>query len=156
MKDEIWKPIKDYEGLYEISNLGRVKSLNYSRTGKEQILKPQKRKNGYLGVILCYKNTQKQVNIHRLVAEAFIPNPENKPYVDHINTDKLDNRACNLRWVTQKELKVDKRTFNRNPLQQYDIIYAIIEERDKKKQVNGQWVSTGEKQSILANYRIVV
>ena len=103
MKDEIWKPIKDYEGLYEISNLGRVKSLNYSRTGKEQILKPQKRKNGYLGVILCYKNTQKQVNIHRLVAEAFIPNPENKPYVDHINTDKLDNRACNLRWVTQKE-----------------------------------------------------
>ena len=103
MKDEIWKPIKDYEGLYEISNLGRVKSLNYSRTGKEQILKHQKRKNGYLGVILCYKNTQKQVNIHRLVAESFIPNPDNKPYVDHINTDKLDNRACNLRWVTQKE-----------------------------------------------------
>lgn len=62
----------------------------------------------------------------------------------------------NLHDGTQKELKVDKRTFNRNPLQQYDTIYAIIEERDKKKQVNGQWVSTGEKQNILANYRIVV
>ena len=62
----------------------------------------------------------------------------------------------NLHDGTQKELKVDKRTFTRNPLQQYDTIYAIIEERDKKKQVNGQWVSTGEKQSILANYRIVV
>ena len=62
----------------------------------------------------------------------------------------------NLHDGTQKELKVDKRTFNRNPLQQYDTIYAIIEERDRKKQVDGQWVSTGEKQSILANYRIVV
>ena len=62
----------------------------------------------------------------------------------------------NLHDGTQTELKVDKRTFTRNPLQQYDTIYAIIEERDKKKQVNGQWVSTGEKQSVLANYRIVV
>ena len=62
----------------------------------------------------------------------------------------------NLHDGTQKELKVDKRTFTRNPLQQYDTIYAIIEERDKKKKVDGQWVSTGEKQSILANYRIVV
>ena len=62
----------------------------------------------------------------------------------------------NLHDGTQKELKVDKRTFTRNPLQQYDTIYAIIEERDKKKKVDGQWVSTSEKQSVLANYRIVV
>ena len=62
----------------------------------------------------------------------------------------------NLHDGTQTELKVDKRTFTRNPLQQYDTIYAIIEERDKKKLVKGQWVSTGEKQSVLANYRIVV
>ena len=62
----------------------------------------------------------------------------------------------NLHDGTQKELKVDKRTFTRNPLQQFDTIYAIIEERDKKKKVDGQWVSTGEKQSVLANYRIVV
>ena len=62
----------------------------------------------------------------------------------------------NLHDGTQKELKIDKRTFTRNPLQQYDTIYAIIEERDKKKKVDGQWVSTGEKQSVLANYRIVV
>ena len=62
----------------------------------------------------------------------------------------------NLHDGTQKELKVDKRTFTRNPLQQFDTIYAIIEERDRKKQVDGQWVSTGEKQNILANYRIVV
>ena len=62
----------------------------------------------------------------------------------------------NLHDGAQKELKVDKRTFTRNPLQQFDTIYAIIEERDRKKQVEGQWVSTGEKQSVLANYRIVV
>lgn len=62
----------------------------------------------------------------------------------------------NLHDGTQKELKVDKRTFTRNPLQQFDTVYATIEERDKKKKVDGQWVSTGEKQNVLSNYRIVV
>lgn len=62
----------------------------------------------------------------------------------------------NLHEGTQKELKVDKRTFTKNPLQQFDTIYATIEERDRKKKVDGQWVSTGEKQNVLSNYRIVI
>ena len=100
--NEIWKPIKDYEGLYEVSNLGRVKSLNYKRTGKEKILKNSER-NGYLVVSLVKNGKLKQFYVHKLVAEAFILNPENKPCIDHINTIRNDNRIENLRWVTYKE-----------------------------------------------------
>ena len=103
MKEEVWKPIKDYEGLYEISNLGRVKSLNYKRTGKEKILKNTVCNDGYLKVGLTKNGKDKVFRIHRLVAEAFIPNPENKPFIDHINTIRDDNRIENLRWCTQKE-----------------------------------------------------
>lgn len=109
MEEEIWKPIKDYEGLYEISSLGRVKSLNYNRTGKKKILKNMKNSNGYLVVSLTKFGKQKNYLIHRLVAEAFIPNPEGKPHIDHINTIKNDNSIENLRWVTNKEN-------NNNPL----------------------------------------
>ena len=109
MKEEVWKPIKDYEGLYEISNLGRVKSLNYKRTGKEKILKNTENSKGYLIVCLTKNEKRKQFKIHRLVAEAFIPNPEDKPCIDHINTIKNDNRVENLRWVTNEEN-------NNNPL----------------------------------------
>jgi hypothetical protein len=100
---EIWKPIKDYEGLYEVSNLGRVKSLNYNRTKKEGMLKLFEDKDGYLMVNLSKDKITYQFKIHRLVAETFIPNPENKPCVDHINTIKNDNRVENLRWVSCKE-----------------------------------------------------
>ena len=108
MEEEIWKPIKDYEGLYEVSNLGRVKSLNYRGTGKERILKNIECK-GYLTVCLTKNGKQKVLKVHRLVAEVFIPNPEGKPCIDHINTIKTDNRVENLRWVTHKEN-------NNNPL----------------------------------------
>ena len=100
---EEWKPIKDYEGLYEVSNLGRVKSLNYKRTGKEKILKNIECRNGYLAVSLTKLGKQKVFYIHKLVAEAFIPNPENKPCVDHINTIRTKNEVTNLRWVTYEE-----------------------------------------------------
>ena len=109
MEEEIWKPIKDYEGLYEVSNLGRVKSLNYRGTRKERILKNTERSNGYLAIGLIKNGKTKMFRVHRLVAEAFIPNPENKPCVDHINTIRDDNRVENLRWVTYKEN-------NNNPL----------------------------------------
>lgn len=97
---EYWRNIKDYEGLYQVSNHGRVKSLKY---GKEKILKAGKNKKGYLYVVLCKYGVKKTFRVHRLVAEAFIPNPENKPCIDHINTDRTDNRADNLRWCTQKD-----------------------------------------------------
>lgn len=100
---EIWKDIEDYEGKYQVSNMGRVKSLNYGRTGEERILKPGKDTKGYSQVGLYKNNKRKGVKVHRLVATAFIENPENKPCIDHINTIRTDNRAENLRWCTAKE-----------------------------------------------------
>lgn len=100
---EIWKDIKGYEGLYIVSNMGRIKSLNYNHTGEEKIMKTRKRENGYYYLNLCKNNVRHSINVHRIVAETYIPNPENKPYIDHINTIRDDNRVENLRWVTPKE-----------------------------------------------------
>lgn len=100
---EIWKDVEGYKGKYQVSNMGRVKSLNYLRTGKERILSPGKNGKGYLFVILWKNNKQKKLFVHRLVALAFIENPENKKQIDHINTIRTDNRVCNLRWCTAKE-----------------------------------------------------
>ena len=108
---EVWKDIQGYEGLYQVSNLGRVKSLgriidrlvygNYWQ--EERILKLHKTKYGYLMVELRKNKKPKNFLVHRLVAIAFILNPENKPEVDHINANKADNNVNNLRWVTAKE-----------------------------------------------------
>lgn len=106
MEKEIWKDISGYEGLYQVSNLGRVKRLaGISIKGKdikERILTVSNHK-GYLMITLYKDKKQKTYRIHRLVAEAFIPNPDNKPEVDHINTIRDDNRVENLRWVTKSE-----------------------------------------------------
>lgn len=99
---EIWKPVVGYEGLYEVSNLGNVRSLNYNHTNKPKLLKQDLCKNNNLRVTL-YNRTKKRFLVHRIVAEAFIPNPYNKPEIDHINTIRTDNRVENLRWVTHTE-----------------------------------------------------
>lgn len=99
---EEWKDIKNYPD-YMVSNQGRVISLNFKRTGKEQVLRCCKGKDGYLAVKLYKNGKLKNFKVHRLVSEAFIPNTDNKPFIDHINTDKTDNRVENLRWVTSKE-----------------------------------------------------
>lgn len=102
---EIWKDIISYEGLYQISNKGRVKSLSGKSANinkAEIILKPYITR-GYFMVRFSKKGKEKAHYIHRLIAEAFIDNPNNKPQVNHINFKKLDNRIKNLEWVTNRE-----------------------------------------------------
>ena len=100
---EVWKDIKGYEGLYQVSNMGKIKSLKFSHGNKEKILKGNKEKFGYL-VVTLYKNKgRKNFKIHRLVAETFIPNPKNLPQVNHIDGNKQNNRIDNLEWCTAKE-----------------------------------------------------
>ena len=99
---EIWKPIKDFEGLYEISNLGNIRSLNFNHTKKVRILKQNTNHNGYKYINLCKNSKQKGLRIHRLVAEAFIPNPNNYSQVNHIDENKSNNKVDNLEWCTCK------------------------------------------------------
>lgn len=100
---EKWKDIEGYEGLYQISNLGRVKSLGNgkSNNSKEKILKCGKSKQGYIFVSLSKKGKKKNYLIHRLVAQAFIDNPDNLPEVNHINEDKTNNCVDNLEYCNR-------------------------------------------------------
>lgn len=102
MKEEIWKIILDFPD-YKVSNLGRIKSYKYDKING-RLLKLTPNKNGYIQVWLCNEHIgKKQIYVHRLVAEAFILNPENKPEVNHINEDKENNEWYNLEWVTSEE-----------------------------------------------------
>ena len=111
MEKEIWKDIEGYVGLYQVSNLGRVRSLDRTIVYKEgkkhfykgQILKQCRNKKGYLRVPLSTNDMRKTVIVHRLVATAFIPNPLSLPQVNHKDGNKANNSALNLEWVTGSE-----------------------------------------------------
>lgn len=94
---EIWKDIEGYEGVYHVSNLGRVK-----RVATNRVLQPYRNKVGYLLVYLCKNGKRKTHRIHRLVAQSFIPNQENKPEVNHLDENKSNNMVSNLEWSTRK------------------------------------------------------
>lgn len=99
--NEQWRPVEGYEGLYEVSNLGRIKSLNYNHTGVEKVLKPKNNK-GYLRVDLRKDGKHKFFLVHRLVATAFLPNPEGFEQVNHINEDKTNNCVDNIEWCSRR------------------------------------------------------
>lgn len=99
---EIWRNLKGYEGLYEVSSLGKVKSLQ-RRGATTKIIKPRKNSNGYLIVGLHKNGIRKEVAIQRLVAMTFIKNVKGKPEVNHIDGNKENNNVSNLEWVTHKE-----------------------------------------------------
>lgn len=130
MAKEIWKDIKDYEGLYQVSNLGNVKSLKFRNKmtifERERLLTPKNNK-GYLRVRLSKNNKQRTYSIHRLVANSFIPNNENKPCVNHINGNKKDNRPENLEWCSYSENEQHSRKvlgkipINRKKVNKYDL-----------------------------------
>lgn len=129
--DEIWADIPHYEGHYQVSNLGRVKSLYYRNNNsfipnREKILK-QLDANGYKRVRLFEKGIHNQFSVHRLVAQVFIPNPENKPCINHIDGNKENNKVDNLEWCTYSENEqhsrkvLGKEPINRKKVNQYDL-----------------------------------
>ena len=149
---EIWKDIKDYEGLYQVSNLGRVRSVdryvkskgNSKRLVKGKILKLYINNCGYCFVLL----KGKCLLVHRLVAETFKPNPHNYPTVDHINRIKTDNRVENLRWAPW-ELQAKNRipSQKNRPVLQYTLDgqfvaeYSSINEAARQTGVNQTSIS---------------
>lgn len=102
---ESWRDIAGYEGKYQVSNLGNVRALDFHREGKIETLRQKKCKDGYYQVALSKDCKAKYFRVHRLVAQAFISNPENKPLINHINGIKTDNMAENLEWCTLLENK---------------------------------------------------
>lgn len=109
--EEIWKDIQGYEGLYQVSNLGNIKSLHYrARTGnpKSNIqysrnMKLFIEKSGYVSIKLCKSGHSKRYLVHRIVANAFIPNPQSKPQINHKDGNKSNNTVNNLEWTTNSE-----------------------------------------------------
>ena len=99
MSNEIWKDIEGYEGLYQVSNKGRVKSFH---SGEGKIIKLGTHPQGYKLVVLSKRGQTKTCRVHRLVAQAFIPNPENLPVVNHKDENPSNNNVENLEWCTQK------------------------------------------------------
>lgn len=165
MEQEIWKDIENYEGYYQISNLGRVKSLErYKKIKtkkvllKERIMKPHKQygksDNEYLDIILYKNGKSERFYVHRLVAKAFIPNPENKNQVNHKDKNKQNNNVYNLEWCTQNENVKHSYTFpdrKRNkalygvvgfdnktskPVKQYDLDGNFIKEWGSARQAS--------------------
>lgn len=118
---EIWKDIPEYEGLYKISSLGRISS-SYSRKILSPTISGHKGKD-YYAITLVKNGIKKRFHIHKLVAISFIPNPDNLPCIDHINTDRYDNRVENLKWCTFSQN-------NLNPITKQKKLKPVVQLKD--------------------------
>ena len=141
MIEEIWRPVVGYEGLYEVSSYGRVRSLDryveYSNgricLHKGKVLSPVKSNLGYLLVSLYLNKNMKIITVHKLVAQAFIENPDNLPEINHKDEDKTNNSVDNLEWCTRK----------------YNINYGSRNIRRRETLIkNGSWTGLSRKESM--------
>lgn len=120
---EVWKDIKGYEGKYQVSQLGNVKSLNYHREGVEKQLNPYRDSDGYLVVLLYKDGRRKNCFVHRLVAEAFLDNIEGFPVINHKDENKANNHASNLEFCT---VGYNNRYSKVTPVEQCDLSGNVI------------------------------
>ena len=143
MKEE-WKDIPGYEGLYQVSNLGRIKSLarkvktknGHYQGYNEKILKMGTNNSKYYMVVLCKNGKTNAKLVHRIVAEAFIPNPDNKPCVDHIDTNIYNNNVNNLRWCSQKENCLNPITRKNNSKSKMGLKKGIKLSKEHKQKIS--------------------
>lgn len=138
--EEIWKDIKNYEGVYQVSNYGRIKSLCRRRRKNDKILKVLRDSRNYLQINLHKNGEMFKYSIHRLVAEAFIPNPNNYPCVNHKDENKQNNHINNLEWCTYEYnnnygTRLDK-------LSQNNYLAKIILQYSKENVFIKEWKNT--------------
>lgn len=138
--NEIWKDVSGYEGVYQISNRGRLRRM--FKKG-ERLLSGKKDKDGYIEVILSKKQNKKFFRLHRLVADAFIENPENKPAVNHKDKNVQNNDVTNLEWVTHSENIVHSFLTGRN------VYKKPVTQYSKDGKVVNRWCSISEAAEFL-------
>lgn len=160
--EEVWKPVRGFEGLYEVSNLGQIKSLsrtvhrknNRNQYIKGRIIRPAKTLDGYLRICLLKSGKRKSFLVHRLVAEAFIPNPKKLLEVNHKDEDKQNNNVNNLEWCSRKynnnyknhNVKVSRANKNgkkSKPLLQLDLNDNVIKKWPSTQEASRHGFSQG-------------
>lgn len=151
---ELWKEIIGYEGKYQISNLGNVKSIHYKKNISEnhKLLKQRcairNGKNSYKYIVLSKENKVHTFYVHRLVAEYFVPNKDNKPYVNHKDGNKHNNKANNLEWVTPLENNLHAY----HVLKKHPMIGFMFDKNKKSKKVNQYYISEKGYKYHIATY----
>lgn len=135
MKEEIWKDVTGFEGKYQVSNTGKIRSMAYhKKNGLIKELKPFSDKGGYMRVKFCKDGKESTVKVHRIVATEFIPNPHNKREVNHIDGNHKNNTVENLEWVTPSE--------NMIHAAKYGLVVSPIQKPVEQRTLNGDIVKT--------------